>query len=306
MSLEPPTTAHVIFHTTKGPVEVEIWAKEAGEIGRSFLTNCVNNRYVGNAFTKIIRDYTVETEALEPATKHRNEFHSRIRFNKRGMLGAVRREGPYSSADGFFITMNPAPEFDGKFVPLGRVVGDTFYNVAKINQGDLAKDKSTPVHPVSITKVEVPTPYFTDLAVEENIDAEVPAKKTKSKKRTAVKLSYDDEDENENVAFKMRSAHELLDDKKLSKGFVGKKTALADPVVNIIPEKSPELQVFENTAIDSDRDLEPVVEQKTSRPSQKVRTRDLRDPAIDSDFDPYLDLSDAENIDDNVLSSHRF
>lgn len=314
MSLEPPTTASVVFHTSKGPIEVEVWAKEAHEIARAFLSNCANNRYSGQTFARITRDYTVETEALVPATQHRSEFHSRIRFNKRGMLAAVRREGPYSSADAFFITLKPAPEFDNNYVPLGRVVGDTFYNVVKINEGDLQEDETTPVHPVSIIRVEVCVPFFTDLVVRQE-ETEEPAKQTKKKKKPVVKLSYEDEDEVEQGPFKMRSAHELLHDKRLSKGFVQKKEAGERVEIstkekmgsgNSVPMNVAEVPGEVKPSTEAAGNGQPAAHNMPPEPRQKLRTRNLRDPTIDSDFDPYLDLSDAENIDEQALGTHRF
>lgn len=203
------TTAKVRFTTSKGNIDVELYAHELPVSCRAFLQNCMDKKYIGLDFDKI-ENLHVEVTPKELTTKIRREFHSRVKFSSRGNVALLNVEdSSVASPDGFFITMKPMAEFNGRFVVIGKVVGDLIYNVVKILEGEKKEDGVTPKYAVSISGVEVLQPYFEDLKMtKENISVQEPKRK---KAKTTVKLSYeDDEDEDEDNGFVMRSAHELL------------------------------------------------------------------------------------------------
>lgn len=194
-----PTTAKVRLDTNKGPITVGVWAKEHPEASGLFLRRCFHEKYTGAQFTTIDKSY-IGTTTIELA-KIKREHHSRLRFTHRGMVGFAR-DGGEAESGGFFITLKEMPEFNGQHVIVGQVEGEDIYNVVKMAEGE-TKD-GVPLYPGEITGSRVlewgPVPEETR---EERKEVNKPAKK-----RAAVRLDYDEEEEE--VEFEMKPAHELL------------------------------------------------------------------------------------------------
>lgn len=210
MSLEP--TAKVVVQTTKGEIHMEIFAKETATFLKPFLQNCLDNKYKGIPFGKVL-PYLVQTDGNGEGTKFKKRYHLRLKFSMKGCVGLVNSaDSKSASVDGFFITSKEAPELNEHFVMIGRVIGDSIYNVIKMSQNDMKEDGETPVHPVVIEETRVTEKYFDDIEASTKEEAAEP----KKKKRKAVKLDYGEDEED--TGFKMRSAHETLDDKRLGRG----------------------------------------------------------------------------------------
>ncbi|CCH47010.1 Peptidyl-prolyl isomerase cwc-27 [Wickerhamomyces ciferrii] len=224
-TLEPQTSAKARIHTTKVPIDVELWAKEAPITCRIFLTNVLNQKFNGWLFNRVLTNFIVQVDGLLNQELHEDEFNSRIRFNKRGYLGSINLGSRNSNTGKFFITLKDTPELNNKNTIFGKVVGDSIFNVIKISEGEVSDDGETPLYPVKITKSEILVPYFDDLVKEEVSDKqpkETNLKKTKKKKpKVKLSLGVDGEEGEEDTEpvkkIKMKSAHELLNDKKLSK-----------------------------------------------------------------------------------------
>lgn len=212
--MEP--TAKVVIQTTRGEIFIELFAKETEKFCRPFLQNCLDNKYKDIAFNKVLPNL-VQTQGNGQGTKIKKSYHLRLKFTTKGCVGLVDAEdSKNATVDGFFITTKEAPELNNHFVMIGRVMGDSLYNVVKMAQNDLKEDGETPVHPIKIEDTRVTEAYFPDLKPSKREDEVAEPKK---KKRKAVKLDYDEEEgDEEGQLFKMRSAHETLDDKKLVKG----------------------------------------------------------------------------------------
>lgn len=321
-SLEPPTTAKVVLITSKGPIEIELWAKEIPQITKQFIQNCLDKKYIGTSFNKVIKDYLVQTGKVNgpESFNSRDEFHSRLKFSKRGLIGAIHNQKRNSnSVDSFFITLKPTPEFNNDYVLFGKITGETIYNVIKINESEMVSEE-TPMFPATITDIEIPIRYFDDLVEPRDHAAEPTKKKSKKSNKTKVKLDYDLEDEPEKE-FKMKSAHELLQDKKLSnKLYIDKRPK---DVSSSIPSKEEQAKysvdessndagdVHTDTTPNTNAESNSIINDETSNineideePSQatnkdvpRITTRAIRNPNIDSDYDSDLDLSAAESID---------
>lgn len=319
-SLEPTTTAKVILETTKGPVEIDLWAKEVPELTREFMQNCLDEKYVDKTFNKILKDYLVQTTPIdeEKLTTHKDEFHSRIRYDKRGVVGSIHHNKKNTNSVGsFFITLKPTPEFNGKYVPIGKVTNDSIYNVVKISESEM--NGEVPLYPVRITATKVVVKYFNDLQPLNKVIPQEPlSKKPKRNRQPKLTLNYDLEDEKiEEDTFKIKSAHEMLGDKKLSnKILVDKpeedKTIRESTKVSIpearqeptqshnqgdVSEKSDLKEEFQLDLHDDDRER--------SSPSSPV-PKTTRDKTIDSDYDSDLDLSDSGSIDWELFNQHKF
>lgn len=245
-TIEPPTTARVILETSKGPLEIELWAKEVPIASRNFLQRCIEGYYNGSKFHRVLRGFMVQAGAgwrdNASGSYIADEFHSRLKFTSstrsRGILGCANVPGKKNSnGSQFIITLSNGPQtaaLNRKNTVFGCVVGDSIYNLARIeSEGDLEDDGETPLYPVEIKGANVIEPYFDDLLTAQPEQPKTLLKKAvvaepnlkKRAKKPKVKLSYDDDDEDEEgetklqptqrKRFKMKAAHEVMNDKSL-------------------------------------------------------------------------------------------
>ncbi len=111
----------------------------------------------------------------------KDEFHSRIKFNRRGLL-AMANEGPDSNGSQFFITLGDTPELQGKNTLFGRVEGETIYNVARMGEAEVGEG-DRPVYPTKITGVEVLVNPFKDMVRRVRVAPVVEQAKADGKKK---------------------------------------------------------------------------------------------------------------------------
>ncbi len=146
-----------------------------------------------------------------------DEGHSRLRFNRRGLVGMAKSDGGYGSQ--FFITLGDCrAELDRKCTMFGRVEGEGIYNVVKIAEGEVVEGTERPVYPVRITGAEVlqmpKGPAWEQMRARVKIvrtavlDEERPKKKVAGKKKVEKGLlSFGDEgDEDGGMAVKPKKA----------------------------------------------------------------------------------------------------
>lgn len=136
----------------------------------------------------------------------KDEFHSRLRFNRRGLVGLAKSEdGTYGSQ--FFITLaNVERDLKNSCTMFGRVEGESIYKVASIAEAELVEGSDRPMYAVKITGCEVDQldPFEGQLrrreriAVADKASEEAPMKGKKKKKAKVGKalLSFagDEED----------------------------------------------------------------------------------------------------------------
>lgn len=58
--LEPPTKGKVVLNTTRGPLDIELWPKEAPKAVRNFVQLCLEGYYDDTIFHRIIKDFLVQ------------------------------------------------------------------------------------------------------------------------------------------------------------------------------------------------------------------------------------------------------
>ena len=148
-SLEPPTSGKVILKTNFGNIDIELFTKEAPRACQNFLQHCVNSYYNKNVFFRIIKNFMIQTGDPTNTGKggtsiwdkdFNDEFHSRLRFNHRGIVAMANKNTPNSNGSQFFITMDKCSWLDKKHTIFGKVVGDTFFNA--LNISELPTDKN--------------------------------------------------------------------------------------------------------------------------------------------------------------------
>uniref|UniRef100_M8BTI6 Peptidyl-prolyl cis-trans isomerase SDCCAG10 n=1 Tax=Aegilops tauschii TaxID=37682 RepID=M8BTI6_AEGTA len=250
--LEPPTKGKVVVQTTAGPIDIELWAKEAPKATRNFVQLCLEGYYDGTLFHRVIKSFLIQGgdptgsgtrgESIYGAP-FADEFHSRLRFNHRGLLACANAGTPHSNGSQFFITLDRCDWLDKKNTIFGKVTGDSIFNLLAL--ADIETDKDDrPVYPQKILSVEVLWNPFDDI-VPRQLKKIQPAPKADAERKPekkAVKyvlcmlepiffakirqlnvLSFGDEveeEENEAASFvndKIKSIHDVLDDSRFLK-----------------------------------------------------------------------------------------
>ncbi|XP_041359029.1 spliceosome-associated protein CWC27 homolog [Gigantopelta aegis] len=235
---EPPTHGKILLVTSAGDIDIELWSKEAPKACRNFVQLCMEGYYDNTIFHRVVHDFIVQ--GGDPTgTGHggdsiygspfKDEFHTRLRFSRRGLV-AMANAGPDDNGSQFFFTFGPTAELQRKHTIFGKVVGNTLYNMLKLQDVE-TNDDERPLYPHKIVKTEILSNPFDDIVprdikkikkVADNV------KKTQSKSKATKNFSLlsfgeeAEEDEQEtNMATKTmrgksKSSHDLINDPKLS------------------------------------------------------------------------------------------
>ncbi|BBN08039.1 peptidyl-prolyl cis-trans isomerase SDCCAG10 [Marchantia polymorpha subsp. ruderalis] len=238
--LEPPTKGKVLLNTSLGPLDFELWPKEAPKAVRNFVQLCLEGYYDNTVFHRIIKTFMIQggdptgsgtggdTIYGEPFA---DEFHSRLRFNHRGLVACANAGSANSNNSQFFMTLERCDWLDKKHTIFGKVTGETIYNLIKI--GEVETDKEDrPLDPPKILSVEVLWNPFDDIVirnlrqsadVQEATEAASKEKKGRKVKKELNLLSFGEEAEEEEQQLaavkekKIRSSHDVLQDPRLLK-----------------------------------------------------------------------------------------
>ncbi|XEU98444.1 hypothetical protein FSHL1_003731 [Fusarium sambucinum] len=233
-NLEPQPTASVIIHTTRGELSVELFAKQAPLTCRNFLQLALDGYYDNTIFHRLVPGFILQggdptgtgnggesiydggafSGDLDPwpmdqrmgknagptGINFKDEFHSRLKFNRRGLLGSANESRPDTNGSQFFFTLDTAEELNGKNTMFGRIAGDTVYNLAKMGEGEVDEATERPTYPVKIERIEILVNPFEDMKQRSRVAAIAPSKtattKDKKKKRKGGKqlLSFGDDE----------------------------------------------------------------------------------------------------------------
>ncbi|KAI9476142.1 MAG: peptidyl-prolyl isomerase cwc27 [Benjaminiella poitrasii] len=189
-ALEPHTNAKVILHSSMGDIEIELWGKEAPRATRNFIQLCLEGYYDNTIFHRVVPDFLVQ--GGDPTGTGQggesiyedgfpDEFHSRLRFNRRGLVG-VANTGQDDNGSQFFITLDRADELTKKHTLFGRVAGDTLFNVMKMTELELDENER-PLYPPRIKSAEVILNPFDDIIPRITAEEKRKAKLMEQKKR---------------------------------------------------------------------------------------------------------------------------
>ncbi|MCJ1478306.1 Peptidyl-prolyl isomerase cwc27 [Lambiella insularis] len=211
-NLEPQPTGKVLLQTTSGDILLELFAKQTPLTSRNFLQLCLDGYYNGTIFHRLVPGFIIQGgdptgtgeggEAIYDGGLFADEFHSRLKFNRRGLLGMANTGRKDDNGSQFFLTLGKTEELNGKNTMFGRVEGDTIYNLMKIGEADLidGEGNDRPMYPTKITGSEVLVNPFEDM-VARVVKAKTTGKeekkedKKRSKKKTAkTLLSFGGED----------------------------------------------------------------------------------------------------------------
>ena len=174
-NLEPQPTAKAILRTTTGDLTLELFAKQTPLASRNFLQHCLDGYYNGTIFHRLVSGFIIQggdptgtgsggESAINNGEPFQDEFHSRLKFNRRGLLG-MANEGSNSNGSQFFLTLGATPELQGKHTLFGRIEGDTIYNLMKMAEAELTEGEGSerPLYPTKVTGAEVLVNPFEDM-----------------------------------------------------------------------------------------------------------------------------------------------
>ncbi|CAF1458766.1 unnamed protein product [Rotaria sp. Silwood1] len=220
--------------------------KECSRRPGDLATNAHYGYYDDTVFHRVVPNFIAQAgdptgtgEGRESATGEffADEFHTRVRFNCRVLVGMVN-QGPNTNASQFFFTLDSTPELDKKNTLFGKVVGNTLFKMLKLGEGEIIGE--IPVHKHKIIKAEILSNPFDNMisrpqAKSQMIDDDNDEINKKSKETVQAKaiknyglLSFGNEAEEEitkiSMTFKQKgtgkSAHDLTNDSTLSKNTV--------------------------------------------------------------------------------------
>ncbi|NXJ69108.1 CWC27 protein, partial [Rostratula benghalensis] len=231
---EPPTNGKVLLRTTAGDIDIELWSKEAPKACRNFIQLCMEEYYNNTIFHRVVPGFIVQGgdptgtgsggDSIYGAP-FKDEFHSRLRFNRRGLV-AMANAGPHDNGSQFFFTLGRADELNNKHTIFGKVTGDTIYNMLRLAEVEVDKEER-PLSPHKIRSSEVLFNPFDDIVPrpsrklkKDKPEEEVNKSKVKGTKNFNL-LSFGEEAEEEeeevnrvsqSMKGKSKSSHDLLKD----------------------------------------------------------------------------------------------
>ncbi|XP_039220791.1 spliceosome-associated protein CWC27 homolog isoform X1 [Crotalus tigris] len=231
---EPPTNGKVLLKTTAGDIDIELWSKEAPKACRNFIQLCMEGYYENTIFHRVVPEFIIQGgdptgtgsggESIYGAP-FKDEFHSRLRFIRRGLV-AMANSGPHDNGSQFFFTLGRADELNNKHTIFGKITGDTIYNMLRLSEVEIGIDER-PVNPYKITSTEVLFNPFDDIIprTSKKLKNEKPMEEVEKAKSKGTKnfslLSFGEEAEEEEVEVnkvsqsmkgKSKSSHDLLKD----------------------------------------------------------------------------------------------
>ncbi|XP_056288173.1 spliceosome-associated protein CWC27 homolog isoform X1 [Pseudoliparis swirei] len=231
---EPPSNGKVLLKTSAGDIDIELWSKEAPKACRNFVQLVMEGYYDGTIFHRVVREFIVQGgDPTGTGTggesifgrPFKDEFHSRLRFNRRGLV-AMANAGPHDNGSQFFFSLGRADELNNKHTIFGKVTGDTVYNMLRLAEVQCDNDER-PLDPHKIKTAEVLHSPFDDIVPRETRKGKKDKDKEEAKKSQsrATKnfslLSFGEEAEEEEematqvsqtLKGKSKSSHDLLKD----------------------------------------------------------------------------------------------
>ena len=106
---EPECTGKVILRPSHGPLEIDLWCRETPETTRNFIQLCLEGYYEECPFHRIVPGFILQTgdpfgnggeSTLDSGSRIKSEWHPRLKFNRRGLVGMVKMPAEDSKSAG--------------------------------------------------------------------------------------------------------------------------------------------------------------------------------------------------------------
>ncbi|NXV54202.1 CWC27 protein, partial [Uria aalge] len=283
----------VLLRTTAGDIDIELWSKEAPKACRNFIQLCME---VVPGFIVQGGDPTGTGSGGDSiyGAPFKDEFHSRLRFNRRGLV-AMANAGPHDNGSQFFFTLGRADELNNKHTIFGKVTGDTIYNMLRLAEVEVDKEER-PLSPHKIRSSEVLFNPFDDIVPRPNrkLKKDKPEEEIKKPKVKGTKnfnlLSFGEEAEEEeeevnrvsqSMKGKSKSSHDLLKD---------------DPHLSSVPALKEKFYHFKSIKEEEedDEDADSVEDEAASNERSQIKERIAKKLKIDTSENAKQQLQEEE------------
>uniref|UniRef100_A0A8V0YLD5 Spliceosome-associated protein CWC27 homolog n=1 Tax=Gallus gallus TaxID=9031 RepID=A0A8V0YLD5_CHICK len=314
---EPPTNGKVLLRTTAGDIDIELWSKEAPKACRNFIQLCMEEYYNNTIFHRVVPGFIVQGgdptgtgsggDSIYGAP-FKDEFHSRLRFNRRGLV-AMANAGPHDNGSQFFFTLGRADELNNKHTIFGKVTGDTIYNMLRLAEVEVDKEER-PLSPHKIRSSEVLFNPFDDIVPRPNrkLKKEKPEEEDKKAKVKGTKnfnlLSFGEEAEEEeeevnrvsqSMKGKSKSSHDLLKD---------------DPHLSSVPavksDAANEESYLSEEEDENDEDVDSAEGEAASNERFQMKERVAKKLKMDTNETVKLQLPEEETKTEKKTTSRRW
>ncbi|XP_050572382.1 spliceosome-associated protein CWC27 homolog isoform X5 [Cygnus atratus] len=315
-AIVPLYSALVLLRTTAGDIDIELWSKEAPKACRNFIQLCMEEYYNNTIFHRVVPGFIVQGgdptgtgsggESIYGAP-FKDEFHSRLRFNRRGLV-AMANAGPHDNGSQFFFTLGRADELNNKHTIFGKVTGDTIYNMLRLAEVEVDKEER-PLSPHKIRSSEVLFNPFDDIVPRPNrkLKRDKPEEEDKKPKVKGTKnfnlLSFGEEAEEEeeevnrvsqSMKGKSKSSHDLLKD---------------DPHLSSVPavksEAANEDMYLSEEEEENDEDADSVEDEAASNGRFQMKERIAKKLKIDANEAVKPPVQEEETKTEKKTSSRR-
>lgn len=134
---------HATLHTSKWPINLELYIEQAPYTVANFVTLARNGFYDGLEFHRVIDEFMIQwwcpqgTGTGGPGYQFADEFHPNLKHSGPGIL-SMANSGPNSNGSQFFITHIATDWLDNKHTVFGKVMSEADLDVVNmIRQWDL-------------------------------------------------------------------------------------------------------------------------------------------------------------------------
>ncbi len=140
MQIETDRTYKAVLNTSKGEIELELYAQYAPVTVNNFVFLASENYYDGTIFHRVIADFVIQggdptgTGMGGPGYQFEDEVKSNPLVHETGVI-SMANAGPCTNGSQFFITHSPQPHLNGKHTVFGKVLRGQDV-VDSIQQGD--------------------------------------------------------------------------------------------------------------------------------------------------------------------------
>ncbi|MCA9970939.1 MAG: peptidylprolyl isomerase [Anaerolineales bacterium] len=140
MQIDPKKNYSVTMETTKGTIEIELFAKDAPKTVNNFVFLAREGFYDGVTFHRVISNFVIQggdptgSGMGGPGYRFEDELKGNPHKHETGTL-SMANAGANTNGSQFFITHSPQPHLNGRHTVFGRVTSGMDV-VNAIRQGD--------------------------------------------------------------------------------------------------------------------------------------------------------------------------
>ena len=140
MQIDPKKSYAVSMETSKGTIDIELFAEHAPVTVNNFVFLAREGFYDGVSVHRVISNFVIQggdptgTGSGGPGYRFQDEFKGNPHKHGTGYL-SMANAGPGTNGSQFFITHSPQPHLDGRHTVFGKVTSGMDV-VNSIRQGD--------------------------------------------------------------------------------------------------------------------------------------------------------------------------